>query len=83
MRYSEVLSANKIHASFSPSLNGHQVHYSSDMSRKVHQFPYDINRGEVPPHSAGSYHDPEYHQKLMLRYEEYMSKCTASNEEIN
>ena len=83
MRYIIVLSANKIHVSLSPSLDGHQVHYSTDKSRKVHQFTLCMNRGEVPPHSAGSYHDPEYHQMLMLRYEEYMSKCTASNEEIN
>ncbi|PDH29949.1 MAG: hypothetical protein CNC89_01805 [Puniceicoccaceae bacterium MED-G31] len=83
MRYSIVLPANKIHASLSPSLDGHQVHYSSGKSRKVHQFAYDMNRGEIPPHSAGSYHDPEYHQQLMQRYEEYISKCTASNEEID
>ena len=78
-----MLYANKIHASLSPSLDGHQVHYASGKSRKVHQFTYDTNRGEVLPHSAGSYHDPEYYQQLMLRYEEYNSNCTASNEEID
>ena len=83
MRYGNVLSANKIHASLSPSLDGHQVHYSSGKSRKVHQFSYDMNRGEDPPHCAGSYHNPEYHQQLMQRYEEYITKCTASNEGIN
>ena len=83
MRYYIVPSTNKVHASLSPSLDGHQVHYSLGNSRKVHQFTYDINRGEVPPHSAGSFHDPEHHQQLMQRYEEYISKCSALNEEIN
>lgn len=83
MRYNMVPSANKLHASLNPSLDGHQVHYASGKSRKVHQFTYNMNRGEVPPHSAGSYHDPEYHQQLMQRYEEYISKCPASNEEID
>ena len=42
-----------------------------------------MNRGEVPPHSAGSYNDPDYHQQLMQRYEEYISKYSALNEEVN
>ena len=83
MRSYIMLPSNKVHASISPSLDGHQVHYSSGKSRKVHQFTYDMNRGEVPPQSAGSYNDPEYHQQLMQRYEEYISKCSALNEEVN
>ncbi|MGC6425199.1 MAG: hypothetical protein ACON4O_09465 [Lentimonas sp.] len=63
-----------IKASAQPDGNGHQVTFSQNGSRKVYRFPSSESEVETPPHGAGSFHDPEHHQKLMDRIENYIAK---------
>lgn len=59
-----------------PNGDGHQVTYESGTSRRVHQFPQPDASQEPAPHGAGSFHDPEHHQILMSRFEDYIKKNT-------
>ena len=54
--------------------DGHQIIYTISGSRKVHLFPQAKNTCEPSPHAAGSFHDPEHHQTLMDRVEEFIKK---------
>lgn len=57
-----------------PNGDGYQVTYEQNDSRKVYRFPSSNTNIETPPHGAGSFHDPEHHQKLMDRIEDYLTE---------
>jgi hypothetical protein len=64
----------RIQASQLPNGDGHQVTYESGTSRKLHQFINSDVSKELSPHGAGSFHDPEHHQTLMSRVQDYIKK---------
>ena len=64
----------RIQAHEMPNGDGHEVTYESGTTRKVHQFPNPNASQEPSPHGAGSFHDPEHHQLLMSRFEDYIKK---------
>ena len=53
---------------------GHQVTYEQGPTRRVHQFQRPKYGEEPPPHGAGSFHDPDQHQRLMDRVESMLRK---------
>lgn len=71
----ELMSQPKhITASPQPSGNGYQVTYEQNGSRKVHRFRKPCLSTEIPPHGAGTFLDPQHHQKLMDRIEDYLKE---------
>lgn len=57
-----------------PNGEGLQVSYELNSSRRVHSIPKKSESGEVAPHGAGSYHDPEQHAVYMERVDELLRK---------
>ncbi len=63
-----------IFASPQPDGSGYQISYEIEGSRRIHRFGNDASTLEKPPHGAGSFHDPEQHQVLMERIEDYIKR---------
>ena len=58
-----------------PDQSGYQVSYEQGRSRKVHSFQHPESCAELPPHAAGSYHDPDRHHELMDRLTEFLKQA--------
>ena len=55
-----------------PDGKGHQISYEIGNSRRIHQFVKSALKSELPPHSAGSFHNPQHHHDLMDRLQNYL-----------
>lgn len=53
---------------------GYQITYEYGSSRRIIHTPKSSQNSEVPPHGAGSFHDPEHHFELLDRVEHLMIK---------
>jgi hypothetical protein len=52
---------------------GYQITYEWGSSRRIVHTPKLKQEGEVPPHGAGSFHDPSHHFKLLDRVEHMLA----------
>jgi len=57
----------------SPENTGRRIlTYARGTSRRVHHLGSKKSKEETPPHGAGSFHNPEHHQNLMDRVDDYL-----------
>ena len=65
-------SKKNIFARPQPDGDGYQISYEFDGSRRIYRFGNNASTFEKSPHGAGSFHNPEQHQVLMERIEDYI-----------